>query len=320
MLPAAGRTSTFNRSATASWPCWLLCWAESFRAFCSAVEGNATKAALTGHRPRLKLAAQWWRWPAAILGLSAFVLIVVLGAFAARSSPGFWAGATFFATCGLLGIIVLGAVSAQGKRRQVWIGAALFGVGYMTLAFGRSADSDPLLGLPTDPLLASLRRWFPPIVSGYSTSSPNVDAANARIVEALEQPVPVHFADETSLEDVVKFIKSATRGSAGNGIPIYVDPLGLTYADKTMLSGVRAIDLEGVPLRTSLQLCLEQLDLKYAVRDGLLRITSSDSELHHPFYHDSFMIVGHCLLALLSAGLGAMVAPLVPGKHREMAT
>jgi hypothetical protein len=87
----------------------------------------------------------------------------------------------------------------------------------MTLAFGRSAGSDPVLGLPTDPLLASLRRWFPPIVSGYSACSATVDAANLRILEALEPPVPMHFAEETPLEDVVKLIKSATRGSFSGG-------------------------------------------------------------------------------------------------------
>ena len=263
--------------------------------------------------------ARWWHWPAAILGLSAFVVVVVLGAFPARSSPGFWAGATFFATCALLGIAVLGAASARGKHRQIWLGAALFGVGYMALAFGRSADSNPLLGLPTDPLLASLRRWFPPIVTGYSSTSATVDAMNARILEALEQPVPMHLAEDTRLEDVVKFFKSATRGSFSGGMPIFVDPMGLAYSDKAMASGVCEIDLEGVPLKTCLQLCLEQLDLKYEVRDGLLRITSVVNDMS-PFYHDPFMIVGHCLLALLAAGLGAIVAPLFPGKHRELAT
>ena len=290
-----------------------------FPAFCSAVEGNATKAALPNQRPRPQARARWWHWPAAILGLSAFVLVVVLGAYRARSSPGFWAGATFFVTCALLGVVVLGAASAHGKRRQIWLGAALFGIGYTTLAFGRSADANPLLGLPTDPLLASLRRWFPPIVTGYSSTSANVDAMNARILEAIEQPVPMHLAEDAPLEDVVKFFKSATRGSFSGGMPIYVDPMGLAYSDKTMASGVRGIDLEGVPLKSALEICLEQLDLRYDVRDGLLWITSAASE-NHPLFHDSFMIVGHCLLALFAAGLGAIVAPLVPGKHREMAT
>ena len=68
-----------------------------------------------------------------------------------------------------------------------------------------------------------------------------------------------------------------------------------------------------------MQLCLEQLDLTYDVRDGVLRITLAENTIP-PFYHDPFMIVGHCLLALLAAGIGAIAAPLVPGKHRELAT
>src|SRR5262249_22576042 len=75
------------------------------------------------------------------------------------------------------------------------------------------------------------------------------------------------------------------------------------------LTSVVQIDLEGVPLRTTLALCLKQLGLAYEVKDGLVRITyeervSSDLE-------DPFLIVGHCLLALLAAGVGAMAAPLV---------
>ena len=46
-----------------------------------------------------------------------------------------------------------------------------------------------------------------------------------------------------------------------------------------MTSTVRNMDLEGVPLRRTLQLLLKQLDLIYFVEDGILYITSSaDSE------------------------------------------
>ena len=40
---------------------------------------------------------------------------------------------------------------------------------------------------------------------------------------------------------------------------------------------MRNLDLEGVPLRTTLKLLLDQLDLTYVVNDGLLRITSRES-------------------------------------------
>ncbi len=75
------------------------------------------------------------------------------------------------------------------------------------------------------------------------------------------------------------------------------------------------IELEGVPLRTTLDLCLKQLGLTYAVRDGYLRMTyacqvSSDLE-------DPFLIDGHCLLALLAASLGAVAATVVAEARRE---
>ena len=72
------------------------------------------------------------------------------------------------------------------------------------------------------------------------------------------------------------------------------------------------IDLEGVPLRTTLRLGLTQLGLAYVLEDGYLRIiceeraTASDLE-------DPFLIVGHCLLSLVAAGFGSIVAPLVAG-------
>lgn len=85
------------------------------------------------------------------------------------------------------------------------------------------------------------------------------------------------FPNETPLEDVLSYIKQATKGPRFAGIPIYVDPVGLQEADKTTSSTVH-IDLEGVPLRRALQLILSQLDLAYFVEDGILVITSPESE------------------------------------------
>ena len=248
------------------------------------------------------------RSPAVVVP-AASVLILALGWFASRSVPGLWAGATFLSTCGLLGIAILGVAGAQGKWRQAWLGAAVFGVGYMTLAFGRSLDKETWPALPTDHLLYAVRGWFPPLASGFSTGSDGITSANARIHEALEQAVPMRFPQETPLEDVLKYIQSATRGPDDKRIPIYVEPVGLQEAEKSMTSTV-AIELEGVALKTSLRLCLKQLCLSYSVRDGLLLITSEES-LTMPIYQDPFLIVGHCLLALLAAGFGGSAAPRV---------
>jgi hypothetical protein len=94
---------------------------------------------------------------------------------------------------------------------------------------------------------------------------------NKAIEEKLEKVVPMSFPDETPLRDVLKYIKEATKGTGGTDIPIYVDPIGLQEAEKTIDSPV-TLDLDNVPLRTTLRLMLDQLGLGYTVRDGLLRI------------------------------------------------
>ena len=60
------------------------------------------------------------------------------------------------------------------------------------------------------------------------------------------------------------------------GIPIYVDPIGMQEAEKSLNSTIQ-IDLEGVPLRRTLQLALKQLGLAYFVDDGMIYITSQES-------------------------------------------
>jgi hypothetical protein len=267
-----------------------------------------THALGTAHSPLRQLL-----WPAA-LGLAGWVLVVFLGVIGSASTPGLWAGATFLGTCGLLGMVVLAFAGAQGTHRQVWLGAALFGIGYMALAFGRSVELETWPSLPTDHLLYDLRRWFPTVASGFPTSSEGIAAANARVHDALEQPVPMRFPKDTPLEDVLKYIKAQTRGPDGKGIPIYVDPIGLQDAERSMSSTVQ-IDVDGVALRTTLRLCLDQQGLGYSIRDGLVLITSKESALT-PVYQDPFLIVGHCLLALVAAGFGGLVAPLVFDKRR----
>ena len=56
------------------------------------------------------------------------------------------------------------------------------------------------------------------------------------------------FANETPLDDVLKYIKQATTTPTFNGIPIYMDPVGLQEAERSINSTIQ-IDLEGVPLR-----------------------------------------------------------------------
>ena len=103
-------------------------------------------------------------------------------------------------------------------------------------------------------------------------------AKAARTWHRLQEPVAMSFPNETPLLDVLKYIKSATEEPGDKGLVFYVDPLELGEAEKTMDSPV-AIDIEGVPLATSLGLLLKQLGLKYDVLDeGIVRITAETDE------------------------------------------
>jgi hypothetical protein len=93
------------------------------------------------------------------------------------------------------------------------------------------------------------------------------------ILRKLNEPIAMNFPDKVVLEDVLRYIKEATRGPGDPGITIYVDPRGLKEAGATMESPV-ALDLTGVPLKTTLRLLLRQLGLAYCVKDGLLIISS----------------------------------------------
>ena len=250
------------------------------------------------------------RWVAPLVFASSGLALFSIASAGSVLPHGIWAGSTFLLTCCLLGLAAFGASIARDRRRQVWLGAAVFGAGFMLISFVRF-DYGPLPHIPTGEFLYEIRPWLPAVANGLWSGPNNTTAANARIHELLKQPIPMHFDDETPLEDVLNFVKKAMSGKDGEGIPIYVDPIGLSEADKTLKSTIRNIELDGVPLRVTLRLCLNQLDLAFGVTDGYLLITSKESFdqalLSAP--EDAYQAVGHCVLALIAAGIGGLAAP-----------
>ena len=83
------------------------------------------------------------------------------------------------------------------------------------------------------------------------------------------------FLNPTPLSDVLNYVRLATATSTYPGIPIYLDPIGLQEAEQSPSSTV-SIDLRGIPLKTTLRLCLNQRGLDYIVRHGFLHVTSAD--------------------------------------------
>jgi hypothetical protein len=97
------------------------------------------------------------------------------------------------------------------------------------------------------------------------------------IQDRLEMKVDLSF-EKTPLEDVLKFVKSATRkGPDDNGIPIYVDPVGLLEAERTLATPV-SFTTKGKPLKSSLERLLKSIGLTYVVKDGLLTVTARTSD------------------------------------------
>ena len=118
----------------------------------------------------------------------------------------------------------------------------------------------------------------PPTSSPATTPRMTLPEAKTRM--KLYEKIPVNFPNDTPLEDLINHVRQTTVDKVDfpDGLPIYVDPVGLQDADKTLADTIR-IDLKGIPLATSLKLALAQLNLAYWVNpDGLLIITASIAE------------------------------------------
>ncbi len=262
---------------------------------------------------------RWWLQPF-VAFVSGLVIVTAIAIFGAQLTAGLWAGLTFFATCVLLGIAAMGGLCGRGKCREAFLGAAVFGAGFLMLVFARVAN-DPSPLSPTFQLLEDAYPWVPIISKELSESAETTTAANARIRRILQNPASVAFMEETPFEKVLDDIQKSIAATDGEGIPIYVHPMSLSEADKTMLSTVRNFPVKNVPLRVSLQRCLDQLDLAYVVKDGVLEITSREAAAYHLLStaEDAYQVAGHCVFAMIAALLGGLAAPFVCGLARKSA-
>lgn len=222
------------------------------------------------------------RW--IVIATASWALMVTsTSVVALRSSgnSGFWAGATFLLVLACLGLAGVGAFAARGRVRRSCTGAALLGGGYLVLVFSHS----PYLPLPTSQLLHGLRLGFPWL------ASPNA-AASARILDELERPIALEFPEPTPIRDVLESIRRATEEPGRQGIPIYLDPIGLQEAEKSPDSTV-TIDVRDVPLKTALHAALRPIGMDFVVQDGLLFVTSEyetddDARPGDTPFHDAF--------------------------------
>lgn len=260
------------------------------------------------------------RFRLSVRALMALVLAVSLGIFSLKYASDLLAGLLLLLTLGTMATVALAVVYRRGAVRASLLGFLVFGSGYMALTcpvWGDPSAYRPALA--TSIVLEHLAPYFQPRVDTPTSSSlfsqllAIGDPRSVQIQAKLEAPLSMPFNNETPLEDVIKYIKNATVSpQLPDGIPIYVDPTAMQAVEKTMTSPV-TLNLEGVPLKTTLYLMLQQLGLRYTVTDGLLVITNATA----PSTTDSFRRIGQCWWALAVACAGAIAGRAVfaaPGR------
>ena len=258
------------------------------------------------------------RWLYGAVGGLAMILYAAAALMGARTAPGLWAGVTVLVTWTVLGLVALGTVFSRGRRRARRLGAVLFGAGYLALVSGHLGE-ETWPQVATNQLLDAVRSRLPTVPVERIVASEGVARANDYVLEALDKTVTFDFSQETPLEDVLRYIVAATHGPGGRELQIYVDPVGLQEAEKTTSSPVTLV-MHGVPLRTTLKLLLDRIGLTYGIKGGVLLITSESTyEEFDRAYDDPFLLTGQCLLALVAAGVGGLLAPLVHDSRREHA-
>ena len=255
-----------------------------------------------------------------IAGMMILLVALALALSSMRFPSEGAAGAVLLVTQAVLAVAILAVVYRTQERRAFWLGFALFGWGYMALTWeswwGYGAGRPEMLtSMTLDQLEYYLRHPPGQQARFWSFIRPvGGDEKTNRVLEKLDEPISMSFNEETPLEDVLKYIKQATTTATYGGIPIYVDPIGLSEAEKTMTSTVRNMELEGVPLKRTLSLLLNQLGLDYVVEYGMLKIgvASKLSNSSGPFHR-----MGHCYWALLAALCGGFAGRVLQqSSHR----
>lgn len=95
---------------------------------------------------------------------------------------------------------------------------------------------------------------------------PGADPGEASIPAALDQPTAIDFV-ETPLQQAIDFLE------ANHNIPIEINTKKLEEAGIQIDTPVTK-NLKGITLRSTLNLLLDDLELTYAVQNGVLMITT----------------------------------------------
>jgi hypothetical protein len=103
-----------------------------------------------------------------------------------------------------------------------------------------------------------------------AAAAPTTRESRPTVQEALLRVYPLHFADDTTLDEVAAHLRTAL------GAPVVLDLAALGRQELTPKATVR-LELDGVRLKTALELLLDQVGLTYRVvpDDNLLVLTDA---------------------------------------------
>jgi RNA polymerase sigma factor (sigma-70 family) len=155
--------------------------------------------------------------------------------------------------------------------------AVLLGAGVLATVVVAQQGRNPAADSAAQPAGTSLvlaQKKRPPGPQPREQPNPgDLQRKTQEILQRLEEPIAMNFPNEIPLNQVLKYIKQATTTPTFSGIPIYVEPLGLQEANRSLDSTIQ-FDRADLPLKTSLRLILKPLGLSYMVKDGFLMIDS----------------------------------------------
>jgi len=104
------------------------------------------------------------------------------------------------------------------------------------------------------------------------------DLKQQRVIQQLSLIIDAEFPDGVTLEYLLKYIKQETTKAKPPGLAIYVDPVGLQEAEKSMSSKV-IVDLRRRPVSVVLRSALKTAGLACRVKDGFIVIESDEQSL-----------------------------------------
>jgi hypothetical protein len=105
------------------------------------------------------------------------------------------------------------------------------------------------------------------------------NGALEEMLERLRTPMDLSYPEGMPLGDLIKRVRMRTTGpKLGAGIPIYVDPVGLQEAGRTMYSEIQTPPTDRpLTLDEFLNRVLRPLGLAHKVEHGLVTITSVEA-------------------------------------------